>query len=75
MRKRLNVLLALVTGKAIVIAQSPEEKVADHIKEGAELLVGTMKRVGHSLIDLPMSVDAEVNDYWYGENLAEKYGV
>lgn len=44
MRKRLNVLLALVTGKA-------------------------------SLIDLPMSVDAEVNDYWYGENLAEKYGV
>lgn len=26
MRKRLNVLLALVTGKAIVIAQSPEEK-------------------------------------------------
>lgn len=46
-----------------------------HIKEGAELLVGTMKRVGHSLIDLPMSVDAEVNDYWYGENLAEKYGV
>lgn len=29
MRKRLNVLLALVTGKAIVIAQSPEEKVAD----------------------------------------------
>ena len=28
MRKRLNVLLALVTGKAIVIAQSPEEKVA-----------------------------------------------
>lgn len=47
----------------------------DHIKEGAELLVGTMKRVGHSLIDLPMSVDAEVNDYWYGENLAEKYGL
>ena len=29
MRKRLNVLLALVTGKAIVIAQSPEERVAD----------------------------------------------
>ena len=27
MRKRLNVLLALVTGKAIVIAQSPEERV------------------------------------------------
>ena len=29
MRKRVNVLLALVTGKAIVIAQSPEEKVAE----------------------------------------------
>ena len=29
MRKRLNVLLALVTGKAIVIVQSPEERVAD----------------------------------------------
>lgn len=54
-----------------LIMEVPE----DHIKEGAELLVGTMKRVGHSLIDLPMSVDAEVNDYWYGENLAEKYGV
>lgn len=46
--------------------------VAD-IKEGADLLVNTMKRVGHSLIDLPMSVDAEVNDYWYGENLADDY--
>jgi len=44
-----------------------------HIKEGADLLVNTMKRVGHSLIDLPMSVDAEVNDYWYGENLADDY--
>ena len=28
-----------------------------------------------SLINLPMSVDAEVNEYWYGENLAEAYGV
>ena len=26
-------------------------------------------------LDLPMSVDAEVNDYWYGENLAEEYGL
>ena len=49
----------------------PEE----NIKAGAELLVNTMKRVGHSLIDLPMSVDAEVNEYWYGENLAEAYGL
>lgn len=45
------------------------------MKVGAELLVSTMKRVGHSLIDLPMSVDAEVNEYWYGENLAEAYGL
>lgn len=52
-----------------LIMEVPE----DHIKEGADLLVNTMKRVGHSLIDLPMSVDAEVNDYWYGENLADEY--
>lgn len=61
----------IITVHDELIMEVPE----DHIKEGAELLVGTMKRVGHSLIDLPMSVDAEVNDYWYGENLAEKYGV
>lgn len=61
----------IITVHDELIMEVPE----DHIKEGAELLVGTMKRVGHSLIDLPISVDAEVNDYWYGENLAEKYGV
>lgn len=61
----------IITVHDELIMEVPE----DHIKEGAELLVGTMKRVGHSLIDLPMSVDAEVNDYWYGENLAEKYGL
>lgn len=61
----------IITVHDELIMEVPE----DHIKEGAGLLVGTMKRVGHSLIDLPMSVDAEVNDYWYGENLAEKYGV
>lgn len=61
----------IITVHDELIMEVPE----DHIKEGAELLVGTMKRVGHSLIDLPMSVDAEVNDYWYCENLAEKYGV
>lgn len=61
----------IITVHDELIMEVPEE----HIKEGAELLVGTMKRVGHSLIDLPMSVDAEVNDYWYDENLAEKYGL
>lgn len=61
----------IITVHDELIMEVPE----NHIKEGAELLVGTMKRVGHSLIDLPMSVDAEVNDYWYGENLAEKYGL
>ena len=45
----------------------------ENIKAGADLLVDTMKRVGQSLIDLPMSVDAEVNDYWYGENLADDF--
>lgn len=59
----------IITVHDELIMEVPE----DHIKEGAELLVGTMKRVGHSLIDLPMSVDAEVNDYWYGENLADEY--
>ena len=61
----------IITVHDELIMEVPEENV----KEGAELLAGTMKRVGHSLIDLPMSVDAEVNDYWYGDNLAEKYGV
>lgn len=61
----------IITVHDELIMEVPEENV----KAGAELLVSTMKRVGHSLIDLPMSVDAEVNDYWYGENLAERYGV
>lgn len=61
----------IITVHDELIMEVPEENV----KAGAELLVSTMKRVGHSLIDLPMSVDAEVNEYWYGENLAERYGV
>lgn len=61
----------IITVHDELIMEVPEENV----KAGAELLVNTMKRVGHSLIDLPMSVDAEVNEYWYGENLAEAYGV
>ena len=59
----------IITVHDELIMEVPE----DHIKEGADLLVSTMKRVGHSLIDLPMSVDAEVNDYWYGENLADEF--
>ena len=61
----------IITVHDELIMEVPEANV----KAGAELLVSTMKRVGHSLIDLPMSVDAEVNEYWYGENLAEKYGL
>ena len=61
----------IITVHDELIMEVPEANV----KAGAELLVSTMKRVGHSLIDLPMSVDAEVNEYWYGENLAEAYGV
>lgn len=61
----------IITVHDELIMEVPEENV----KAGAELLVNTMKRVGHSLIELPMSVDAEVNEYWYGENLAEDYGV
>lgn len=59
----------IITVHDELIMEVPE----DHIKEGAELLTETMKRVGHSLINLPMSVDAEVNDYWYGENLADDF--
>ena len=59
----------LITVHDELILEVPEDK----IKEGAELLTETMKRVGHSLIELPMSVDAEVNDYWYGENLADEF--
>ena len=59
----------IITVHDELIMEVPEENV----KEGADLLVSTMKRVGHNLIDLPMSVDAEVNDYWYGENLADDY--
>lgn len=49
------------------------EVPVENVKAGADLLVSTMKRVGHGLIDLPMSVDAEVTDYWYGENLADDF--
>jgi DNA polymerase I-like protein with 3'-5' exonuclease and polymerase domains len=59
----------LLTVHDELIMEVPEENV----KAGAELLVETMKRVGQELINLPMSVDAEVNEYWYGENLADKY--
>lgn len=61
----------IITVHDELICEVPEQNV----KAGAELLVDTMKKVGMSLIDLPMSVDAEVNDYWYGENLAERYGL
>jgi DNA polymerase I-like protein with 3'-5' exonuclease and polymerase domains len=59
----------LITVHDELILECPTE----NIKEGARLLTETMKRVGQSLIDLPMSVDAEVNDYWYGENLADEF--
>ena len=61
----------IITVHDELICEVPEANV----KAGAELLVSTMKRVGMSLIDLPMSVDAEVSEYWYGENLAERYGL
>jgi DNA polymerase I-like protein with 3'-5' exonuclease and polymerase domains len=59
----------LITVHDELIMEVPEDK----IREGAELLTDTMKKVGHSIISLPMSVDAEVNDYWYGENLADEF--
>lgn len=59
----------IITVHDELIMEVPEH----NIKAGAELLTETMKRVGHSLISLPMSVDAEVNEYWYGENLSDDY--
>lgn len=61
----------IITVHDELIMEVPEDKV----REGAELLTETMKRVGHSLIELPMSVDAEVTDYWYGEDLSSNYGL
>lgn len=61
----------IITVHDELICEVPEENV----KEGALLLENTMKKVGHSITGLPMSVDAEVNDYWYGENLAKEYGL
>lgn len=61
----------IITVHDELILECPEDK----IKEGAELLTGTMKRVGQELINLPMSVDAEVTDYWYGEDLSSNYGL
>lgn len=59
----------IITVHDELIMEVPEE----NIKEGAELLVSIMKKVGHRLIDMPMSVDAEVTDYWYGENVVDDY--
>jgi DNA polymerase I-like protein with 3'-5' exonuclease and polymerase domains len=61
----------LITVHDELICEVPEA----NIKAGAELMVGTMRKVGMSLVDLPMSVDAEVTDYWYGEDKAKEYGV
>lgn len=61
----------IITVHDELIMEVPDE----NIKAGAELLTETMKRVGHDLIHLPMSVDAEVTEYWYGKNLAEDYGL
>ena len=59
----------IITVHDELIMEVPEE----HIKEGADLLVDTMKKVGQGITGLPMSVDAEVNEVWYGENFADEY--
>lgn len=61
----------IITVHDELICEVPEANV----KAGAELLTSTMREVGMSLVTLPMSVDAEVNEYWYGENLAHNYGI
>ena len=59
----------IITVHDELIMEVPEANV----KAGAELLTETMNRVGHSLISLPMSVDAEISDVWYGESLNTDY--
>jgi DNA polymerase I-like protein with 3'-5' exonuclease and polymerase domains len=59
----------IITVHDELIMEVPEANV----RAGAELLTETMKRVGHSLINLPMSVDAEISDVWYGESLNMDY--
>lgn len=61
----------LITVHDELICEVPEE----NIKAGADLMVGTMRKVGMDLVDLPMSVDAEVTEYWYGEDKAKEYGI
>lgn len=61
----------IITVHDELICEVPEENV----KEGTELLVSTMKRIGQELTGLPMSVDAEISEIWTGENLAKNYGL
>ena len=59
----------IITVHDELICEVPEA----YVKEGALLLENTMKATGMSLIDLPMSVDAEISTEWYGENLNSEY--
>lgn len=61
----------LITVHDELICEVPEI----NIKAGADLMVSVMRKTGQELVGLPMSVDAEVTDYWYGEDKAKEYGV
>ncbi len=61
----------LITVHDELICEVPEA----NIKVGALLIENTMKEVGMSLVNLPMSVDAEISEYWYGEDLSHNYGL
>ena len=61
----------IITVHDELIAEIPEA----YVKEGLELMREKMQAVGEHFTGLPMKTDFEVMDYWYGENLAESYGV
>ena len=52
-----------------LIAEIPDK----YIKEGMDFMQEKMQEVGERFTGLPMKTDFEVTQYWYGENLADKY--
>jgi DNA polymerase-1 len=51
-----------------MIMECPKE----NIKEIVEYVEADMKKVGEDLLDMPMKVDTEITNYWYGDDLSEE---
>lgn len=52
-----------------VILELPKENA----KEVRDIVVQIMKEVGTEVTGMPMKVDTELTEYWYGEDLTDKY--